>query len=318
MYRNDREATVGSSKHGGALIAIKHSVRHQRLQLPLNIPDVVMIKVELGSYNCLLCCIYSAPGDSVYTLTCSQLIELLAHMNFTAPRIGCTDIFVIGDINFSSTTWGTMYSSDQKEMSVLEYLFEHNFTQLILGKTRQLDVFLTNNPDPVLSVSVENQVKSAHSSDHNPFLISLESGSSVSSAVKTLNKKRDFPAFSLKQGDWQGLEKYLATNPFAPYCFSNVNLMVDLWYDWLYQAFEKIVPKKTKHRIGLPPWVSSQSSHLMKIKQRLRRCSQENPKMIAKVRDISNQLDKSLDCDQLQFEKSVFEHGAFSEIQKVP
>ena len=214
MYRNNREATGGSSKHGGALIAIKHSVRHQRLQLPLNIPDVVMIKVELGSYNCLLCCIYSAPGDSVYTLTCSQLIELLAHLNFTAPRIGCTAIFVVGDINLSSTSWGTMYSSDQKEMSVLEYLFEHNFTQLILGKTRQLDVFLTNNPDPVVSVSVENQVKSAHSSDHDPFLISLESGSSVSSAVKILNKARFCRVFT-KARRLAGFKEVPSHKPFC-------------------------------------------------------------------------------------------------------
>ena len=53
-------------------------------------------------------------------------------------------------------------------------------------------------------------------------------------------------------------------NPSLPYCFSNVDVVVDLWYDWLHKTLEKHIPKKTKHRMCLPPWVSNETSNAIK------------------------------------------------------
>ena len=57
---------------------------------------------------------------------------------------------LVGDINFDTTNWHHMDSSNLDEALVLEELFEHNYQQLITGAKKQLDVILVNNTEPIL------------------------------------------------------------------------------------------------------------------------------------------------------------------------
>ena len=107
-------------------------------------------------------------------------------------------------------------------------------------------------------------------------------------------------------------------NPFLPYCFSNVNVEVDLWYDWLHKILEEHIPKKTKHRMSLPPWVSNETSKAIKRRNTMRKWMNKkpSPNNYLKLATLESRVSEFFNEDQKEFEHLVFENGTFSQIQK--
>ena len=64
----------------------------------------------------------------------------------------------------------------------------------------------------------------------------------------TKQGEQDVSVFYYTKADWKDLEKHINENPIQPYRFSNVKMMVDLWYDPFYESFHTNIPMKTKHR----------------------------------------------------------------------
>ena len=94
--------------------------------------------------------------------------------------------------------------------------------------------------------------------------------------------------------------------------------MVDHWYEWLFTIFEENIPKKTKHRLSLPPWLSKETSNLIKRRNTqkkvvLRKPSESNQ---TKLISLQNLVTEQLNDDQRAYEESVFKNGRFCEIQK--
>ena len=145
-----------------------------------------------------------------------------------------------------------MESTNLDDALVLEELCEHNYQQLITGAKKQLDVILVNITEPILNVSVDNYVKKLFKSDHQPFQLKLKLNEWFK-MTKTLPEKKDFSIFSFEKAHWNEVGLYIVQKSFSPYCFSIVDVVVDLWYDWLHKILEKHIPKKTKHRMSLPP-----------------------------------------------------------------
>ena len=128
-----------------------------------------------------------------------------------------------------------MESSNLDQALVLEELFEHNYQQLVTGAKKHIDVILVNNTASILNVSVDNYVKKLFKSDHQPFQLKL-SLNDWFKVTKTLPEKEDFSVFLFEKANWNEIRLYIVQNPFLPYCFINVDVVVDLWYDWLQQC----------------------------------------------------------------------------------
>ena len=64
--------------------------------------------------------------------------------------------------------------------------------------------------------------------------------------------------------DDEGINNYLAVNPFQPICQTNTNKMLEELYQYLDQLIEVHVPRRTWHRHGLEPWITSHTSNLLK------------------------------------------------------
>ena len=70
--------------------------------------------------------------------------------------------------------------------------------------------------------------------------------------------------FAFKRADWKKLNQAIEEKAFKPFCFSNVDALLNQWYIWTRQHINNHIPKVTKHRAALPPWYSKETSHMMK------------------------------------------------------
>ena len=93
---------------------------------------------------------------------------------------------------------------------------------------------------------------------------------------KEVNDRNGFQGFSFSKANWDEINPYINKNPFNPYCYSNVDLMTELWYTWLLNIIEKHIPRNTKFRSSLAPWVTFETSNLNKILDAMRRKGEKN------------------------------------------
>ena len=66
-------------------------------------------------------------------------------------------------------------------------------------------------------------------------------------------QKLDFRAFAYKTVNWNEINEFIAQYPFLPYCLSNVDLMLDLWYQWLYEILQDFLPIITNTDLNSHP-----------------------------------------------------------------
>ena len=124
---------------------------------------------------------------------------------------------------------------------------------------------------------------------------------------KPSQAKHDFASFPYKKVIWSEINEVINDHPFARYCKSNVDLMANLWYEWLYEILQDFSPIETKHRVTLAPWVENESSHLIKklnIMQNSYR-TKIKPAIKTKVEETQKELTLSLQNDQFIYKKTV-------------
>ena len=229
-------------------------------------------------------------------------------------------VYIVGDINFDQTNWLSMTSTTPDEQLVLDDLTEHNYQQLIKCENgRSLDIILCNKPQTALNVAVDNQMRILHTSDHQPYSAKISLQAPPNHKHTPLPKRKlDFSLFAFKKANWKEINEFIKDHPFNPYCFSNPDQMVEKWYEWLYEVLEDLVPRKTKHRRELAPWVLPESSNLIKKLQTLQRKQETRPtnENERKIEKVQTNLMTSLQKDQHSYETQLFQSGRFSEIQK--
>ena len=186
---------------------------------------------------------------------------------------------ITGDINFAQTDCSNLISSDKDEQTFLDALAELHFEQMITGKEKvQLDLILCNHLDLITLVKKHNRLTSLYKTDHPPH----------------------------------------QAKPFNPYCYINFDLKTELWYTWLLNKIEKHIPRKTKHRSSLVPWVTSETSNLIKIMDPMRRKCEKNVTgcHLDKLKTFEKHLEFNLSEDQRVYEENLFVDGNFSKSQK--
>ena len=142
----DQEKIDLSSSHGGVLIAFKKSLNLSPLANNMvDLCDVVFTSIDRSS--CIIARIYIPPKNSPYYWTTTKLLDF-----FKTPRLLLLHrthspeyMVIIGDLNFSSTNWGTMKSTNASENLFLDNLDDQGFQQKLHESAgRSLDVFLNS------------------------------------------------------------------------------------------------------------------------------------------------------------------------------
>ena len=213
-----------------------------------------------------------------------------------------------------------MTSTSLDEQSILDELCESNFQQLIKTPDgKSLDILVSNKPQFVTSVKLDNRLSSLFSSDHLPLHAKVSFDyRPVHKKTPAIKQKLDFGIFAYKKANWEEVNEFIRQPPFQPFCLSNFELMLDHWYEWLYEILQDLLPITTKHRSELTPWVGSNSSNLIKKLNTLQLKNQQKPTPSneGKIENLQTELTLSVQNDQHLHEIMLFENGKFSEIQR--
>ena len=313
INRKDRPSVNGLTKHGGVLIGVSKNI--PSCPIECDFPDCVITRL-LVKQPIIICCIYSAPSDSSYSWPTSQFISLIKFLNKKKYEFNTKCCIIVGDINFSYTDWPSMTSTHWEEQYCLDELTSANLQQLIITKKRKsLDILLCNTPDLFLKKGVDNHLETLFSSNAAKLNLLVKPSHFLKPVETTVN---DFSRFAFEKADWKQIKNFVKQNPFKPYCLSNVDLMLDLWYEWLYKILIDHIPIKTKHRMHLAPWVTSKISHLIKNLETKQSELSSSPSTLKerKIDCLQTELSLHLEDDHYQYETSLFREWKFSNLQK--
>ena len=116
-------------------------------------------------------------------------------------------------------------------------------------------------------------------SDREPILISIEEH----------REERKTPVsnfFSFCNADYNAMRREMTLFPFEATCFTNIDRMVEEFYDYIKSVIEKHCPKLTQHRQLVPPWFSRETSHTMKMLSTVRRAQCKKPNSLVLSRNF--------------------------------
>ena len=120
-------------------------------------------------------------------------------------------------------------------------------------------------------------MKHLFSSDHSHFFVKSSRGFQPKHEHKPLPKlKHDFVLFAWKNANWNEINHFINDQRFGPCCKSNVDLMVDFWYEWFYDILQDFPTKQ--HRFSTVGGnESSRSKKKLKFLQNFYRKKQTCP-----------------------------------------
>ena len=70
--------------------------------------------------------------------------------------------------------------------------------------------------------------------------------------------------YSFCSANYELLNQLMYDSPFSPYCWSDDNMLVKQWYEWIDTLLAKCIPRRTTHRSSLAPWISPTTANLIK------------------------------------------------------
>ena len=209
-------------------------------------------------------------------------------------------------------------SNDKYEANILDTLEKYDLHQLITcHEGRSLDVFLATGPTLVLGSAIDSALDEQNSSngkkcsDHHAYktYLSLPTSSKITTpAIKRAYQKTD----------WDDFNKQIVSQPFTPYCYSNIDVLLLQWYKWLENIIDEKIPRVTKHRAEIPPWIRSSTSHQMKIVATMKRkyAKANSLSLHLKIKKAEKSLNEEIKMDQAIFEAKVFKNRRMSDLQK--
>ncbi|XP_075248360.1 uncharacterized protein LOC142341320 [Convolutriloba macropyga] len=261
---------------------------------------------------------YNPPKSSPYRAPASQIHETLEEIEKQMKQRDSYTLIVSGDLNLPGADWNSMLSDDDYELSLLNNFETHQLQQILPCKRNQsLDVCLTQSPDSIELAEVDKNLTREYSingkrcSDHQAFR------TTISIDISATN-----PAPKVKHAyhkvDWKEFNSHIRDHPFSPYCFSNVDELVDQWYLWIEKIIEILIPRVTQHRANLPPWISSATSHELKILGTMKRKYERAPtlNLLIKIKRREKLLNEQILTDQAVYEDKLFKSRRMSDLQK--
>ena len=91
-------------------------------------------------------------------------------------------------------------------------------------------------------------------------------------------------------------------SPFSPYCWSDLNMLVKQWYEWIDTLLAKCVSKRTTHRSNLAPWITPTISNLIK---QLETAYQQKGTLHCTTLRLKNECDAAIIEDRVNYEEAL-------------
>ena len=277
------------------------------------------MQIDLDDTKILIASIYSAPANSPYKWSLQKFTDFLVNIDNLKNSNNIEHVIITGDINFEFTNWYVMESSDNFESEILDLLVYYNFEQMIHEDSsgNSLQVILTNSPEFVTLCKINLTMHKSFAiddkplSNHYPYSMTFEAYYDPTPHAK-LN------CYSYSKADFPFVNDYILSNPFTPYCYSNVDVLTEQWYTWLDEIHKQTIPKRTKHRSSLPAWIKPETSCVKrKVKsiesKQLRNFSYARS---CKILNLLTTIKEMTSIDQLDYEENVFRSRRFDKIYR--
>ena len=166
-------------------MAVKDNIQSKELFVKNTYEDCLIVKINTKNDSILIVCIYNAPKGSPYRWCKQKFEDLTQTLKFLEKKTKPKSIIIIGDLNFSTTDWKQMSSPDELDDIWLNYFIDENFEQMLnftdlLGYKKQLDVFLTNEPQFWINSKIEFKISNNYAlnnkkcSDHYAYITRYE------------------------------------------------------------------------------------------------------------------------------------------------
>ena len=121
------------------------------------------------------------------------------------------------------------------------------------------------------------------------------------SGTPTANERRS-KTYSFTSCDYDDAKNMILETPFSPICYSNINKMVDEWYDWIFKIIDASVPVRSNHRAQLSPWVTGRTFNVLKKLSTAEKHKKSDPKILS----LRNEAALYLDEDRVEYETKLF------------
>ena len=244
------------------VIAVRNTIKHKQLPVTCKEDDVLIIQLLSATSTVITCCLYNAPAPSAYQWTTLEVNSLFDELDAIRQQQQ-SDLIITGDLNFVDTKWKLMSSSNPYEEEILERLLGMNLSQ---QAAFQLDILLCNATEIVIDCSTDTLLQKKLTKDKKNFSNHPQMRTeSLLNCRKPLISAPD-KRYAFRKTDWEEFNQAILREPFEPFYYRNLDHLVHHWYKWLWMTIETIVPRITKHRATLPPWISSSTSHLIKTR----------------------------------------------------
>ena len=223
---------------------------------------------------------------------------------FVISKQFCHCILLVagGDLNFPDANWKTASRSNEEENEIIEIFDEALFRQAIDFPTcsnNTLDVAFYRNCFPFAEKD-QSFPRTYDCTDHDAIHLSIECP--VTEPKSVLQSIRSFG-----NADYNGMNKFLKEKPFQLICHTNVNKMCEDFYQYVDKVVETYVPRRTRHRQSLPPWISAFTSNLMKKLKTQKRLLERKPTSYRKaaVMRLENLVTESAEADRKDYQENL-------------
>ena len=113
--------------------------------------------------------------------------------------------------------------------------------------------------------------------------------------------------------DFDKLNALIVTKPFSGICWSNVNVLIEQWYNWIRLFIFQTVPRRKRHRSQLSPWVTQTTSNLFK---KLYTVKRNQPFNYQKIKMMQRSCQRSIEQDRAKFESRLANTRSTSKLFK--
>ena len=240
---------------------------------------------------------YLLPANRKYALKPGEINNLFKDIN--KLRKNC-DLFIYGDFSYPSISWCHMSSIKEAKISFLEKTenFEvHQNVKLNTASTGTLDLIFTSDKIHATDVHI------LYSNDKlgklsNYYLVEISFNVELSDLMRRKFSKESI--FSYCNVDYDFFNEQIIENLIDTYCWSKVYVILNHWYNWLSPLIKKCIPKRTKHRSSLPPWISQLTSNLIKRLHTAQIYSESHPKNL----HLKEQTKTNAEMEKADYEQS--------------
>ena len=218
--------------------------------------------VTLANLKILVISYYLPPANSKYSLNTEDIHKMFSKNS--KLRSKCEGLIIYGDFNFPTINWSRISSQNSIEANFLTFIEKFDLIQKIdyhTAATGIPDLFFVSENIQVTDIcKVQNENSFTKISNYYPIKTKFH----IEIACLYQRKCVKESTLSFCNGEYKLLNDLIIDNPFDTYCWSNPNVIVQHWYKWLLDLLSSTIPKRTKHRTSLLPWISQSTSHMIK------------------------------------------------------